>query len=143
MPGRIRSQTAMHLSLQLRRQIARLALCAIAFAALAPAITHWLSASGTALAWAEICGATGLQRVALADPGHAGSTPDSDSATNGHEQCPFCRLQHDLPLLPATTAGQVAGLAPRGTAPPALVAPALPSGSSWTHAPPRAPPALA
>ena len=78
-----------------RRQIAWLALCAVVFAAAAPAFAHWI-ASTTGLDWIEVCSATGLKRI----PFDNGSK-DAPAGEHAEKPCPFCRSQDHQPAVPA------------------------------------------
>lgn len=111
----------------------------MAFAALAPAVSHALALASSSTAWVEVCSAQGSRWVQLGDDGAEQGT-STDGPLAGHfDHCPFCHL------------GQQ-GLAP----PPAPLAPiALPTlrdglperffsaprtAHAWCRAQPRAPP---
>jgi hypothetical protein len=78
-----------------RAAAAWIALCAIVFAAVAPSVSRALAASGDAM-WVEVCTSDGLKRVAL----DAGSSKTPPAAHAGAD-CPFCRLQAHVPVIPA------------------------------------------
>lgn len=78
-----------------RRQVTWIALCAVTFSAIAPAISHWI-ASAADSTWNEICSASGIKRVAL----DAQSTPVPVDERGSIQHCPFCRPQTDLAILP-------------------------------------------
>jgi hypothetical protein len=87
----------MRMAVRLRRQVTGFALCAVIFAAIAPALSHWI-ASVTGRPQVGGCSVSALQHV----------TPNADSAPTpveegyaGASHCPFCRLQDHLPVLPA------------------------------------------
>jgi len=80
----------------LRRQVAWLALCAVAFAAVAPSVSRW-AVSSAGWTWVSICGASGVKRIAL-ETGPAAPAPSDKHGGGTH--CPFCRLQDHLPVLP-------------------------------------------
>lgn len=127
----------MRITAHLRRQVTWLALCAVTFVAIAPAISHWIAAS-TGLTWVEICSVSGPKRVAL----DTGSTPapTEDHASTSH--CPFCRLQNHLPALPQSDIALVILTAVQGDTPSAQDTLPLRTKPLWAQALSRAPPAF-
>ena len=89
----------MQISARLRQQVTWLALCAIAFVAIAPTVSHWIATS-TGFPLVEICSVSNTKRIAL----DTGSTPTPTGDHNGTPHCPFCRLQQHLPALPTADA---------------------------------------
>jgi len=113
-------------------------LWAVTFAALAPAISHSV-ATRAGQAWVEICGAAGIQRVAI-------DRDSKPSPSGGHEfgggHCPFCRVQDHTPVLPAPVFALFVLFAIRRcalSAPPSQPPRAI---SLWAPALSRAPPVL-
>jgi len=83
-----------------QKLLAAIAVLAIAFAALSPALA---AATGkvSPVMWVELCSAQGLTRVAL-DAG--GPSSGDDHATRLSEHCPFCHLEHAQLALPPAAA---------------------------------------
>jgi len=101
----------MRTTVRLRRQLAWLALCAMVFAALAPATSQW-AGSRASQVWTEICGASHTERIALATE----STPPADD--HGYvTHCPFCRLLQHFPVLPPAERGFIGPAAEQGDIP--------------------------
>ena len=126
----------MRLTALLRRQVTWLALSAVTFAGVAPAISQWV-ASTTGTLWVEICSTAGVKRVAL----DAGKAPAPAEEHGGKTHCPFCRLQSDLPAV-RTASAALFPMAeaqdrhlPSFITSPALTRPVWPSALS--RAPPR------
>ncbi|HUL96125.1 MAG TPA: DUF2946 domain-containing protein [Usitatibacter sp.] len=122
----------------LRRRISWMALWAVMFAALAPAISHWVAAR-TGQAWGEICSAAGIQRVAI-------DQDSKPSPSGGHEfesgHCPFCRVQDHLPVLLTPVFALVVLSAIRRCALSAPLSQPPRAISFWAPALSRAPPSL-
>lgn len=125
----------MALQLRTRRFAAWLATFAILLAALAPAVSHAMTAVRGGASWVEVCTATGPALVKVAGE----QAPVKDSAPSHVDHCPFC----------STHAG-AAGLPPAAAAlPVATGAHALPELFLraprplfvWAAAQARAPPA--
>ena len=115
-----------------------IALMAILFGALAPTVSHALTANGVA-ATLELCTVNGYKLVKLSG---ADSDKTPDAAKHGMEHCAFCTVHggsHGLPAAPSTVVALDAG---RDTY-PALFYKAPRALHAWSSANPRAPPVLA
>jgi hypothetical protein len=115
-----------------RKRCAWLAFAAMLAAALAPAVSRMLSSDRIAnIMMAEICAPSGMD--------YAGMRQVPDDRNIGHlDDCAYCRLQADTPVLPAAIAviEPRAGAAPR---PPLFYHASTPL-FAWTAAKPRGPP---
>jgi hypothetical protein len=119
---------------QLRR-FTWFALFAILGLALAPTVSHALSASGPGNPWTEICSVAGGKFVSTGDS--AGSqTPAADMRM---EHCPLCAHGHG-PDGPPPSAPAVLALPDAASFVPALFEHAPRPLFAWTAAQPRAPP---
>jgi hypothetical protein len=115
---------------------------AILMAALAPSLSHALSAmrSGDA-GWAEICSTNGVKNVKVAGVELPGSDAPAQSGIH-LEHCPYCLVHADVPTLPATVA-LVLPLNPDSPAYPSLFYQSPRPLFLWSSAQSRAPPAAA
>ncbi|HJV80365.1 DUF2946 domain-containing protein [Noviherbaspirillum sp.] len=123
-----------------RRIAAWIACFAVLLAALAPSISHAVSAAKeTGSIWSDICTQTGIKQV-QADDGHDHSTP----AQNGlhFEHCPFCFTHAGSVGLPPV-AGFVLPLLIATQAKPTLYYQSPRPLFIWAAAQSRAPPAIA
>lgn len=112
---------------------------AILFAALAPSISHAVSASRGEV-WAEICGVGGAKFVNPAgDP--SGSGPATQKSAQP-EHCPFCATHAASFALPPGAAPALALIDTQDTHPVLFLQSARPL-SIWIAAQSRAPPAHA
>lgn len=120
----------------LRKRIAWIALCAIAFASAAPMVSQVIAAA-TGVTWVEICSVTGLKRV----PFDAGSNnaPVEDHAT---KHCPFCRIQGQQPVVPPGHTFHIFFSDARSESPLASVDLPLRPFPVWPASLSRAPPAI-
>lgn len=123
------------MSLLTRRFAAWIACLAMLFAALAPSVSHAMSArSGDA--WTEICSAAGVMMI-KAPPG-LGDPADADRASH-LEHCAFCATHPtDVAPIPGSVRSTPV-LSVRDTYPPLYYQSPAPL-AVWTHAPSRAPP---
>jgi len=123
------------------------AMLAVLFGALAPAIahttshttSHTMAASGQPAPQVQICTMKGMRTV-LVD-GAAPADSGSPDAAHSFEHCPYCVSQGGVALLPQ---GGVLlfSLQSSPASYPLLVHQATTASNPWTHASPRAPPAL-
>jgi hypothetical protein len=115
----------------------RLLLACLVFGALAPTVSRALASSGSG--WVEVCSAAGSRWVKLDGSGTAeGNSAPAGSSAAGAD-CPYCLLQHELPLLPPQPF--VAPAAPGGHASwDALLSPPVAPRAGWMRPPPQAPP---
>lgn len=127
----------MRLTVLLRRQVAWIALCAVTFAGIAPAISQWV-ASSTGTTWVEICSSAGIKRVALGSD--KAPVPVGDHGGTTH--CPFCRLQNDLPAAPPFTVTLFRVAEAEDQKPQLPVATPVHTKSAWPPALSRAPPQI-
>lgn len=115
----------------------RLLLACLVFGALAPTVSRALVSGGSG--WIEVCSAAGSRWVKLGNSANAdgSSAPAGISAAGG--DCPYCRLQHELPALP--TPPDFAPPEPEGRAPwcPTVSLSVAPR-AGWLRPPPQAPP---
>lgn len=115
-----------------------LALVAMLALAMLPTVSRAMaSAQGESSAWAEICTAQGMKRVALdSQPGE----PAMPESASGHlDHCPFCGLSAQaLDLPPAPPA--VLDLSAAADHLPPLFLQAPRTLFAWCRAQPRAPP---
>jgi len=116
--------------------IAWIALLAVLFGALAPAVTHAMTPKGSPPQWLELCGANGIKRVQLPDDG----TPQQPDLMQHMEKCPYCAA-HASPQ--AFTPPEVFSFAVVGGHDlyPSLFHQAPTPLFSWAAAKPRGPPA--
>jgi len=116
-----------------------IATLAILFNALAPVVSHSLSAASTAGRQVEVCTAMGVEMMPMAsEAGH--SSPDA--LLKGLMHCAYCAPHAGaFALLPAP-AGMVAVLGGHDAYPPLFYRAPQPL-FQWAFAQPRAPPALA
>ena len=124
-----------------RRVAAWLAVIAVAFASLAPAISQAMSAKrGFDEGLVQVCTHAGLKWVDVAT-GEVRDAP-GDAGMSGHlERCPFCQAQP--PIFPLGAAGASMLVPPLREELPYLFTHAPRTLFVWTHAPSRAPPARA
>nr|WP_315251617.1 DUF2946 domain-containing protein [uncultured Duganella sp.] len=116
--------------------VAWIALLAILFGALAPAVSHAMSAKGSPPQWLELCGVNGIKRVQLPDDGG----PRQTDLMQHMEKCPYCAA-HATPL--ALTPPEAFSFAVVGGHDlyPSLFHQAPTPLFSWAAAQPRGPPA--
>ena len=115
-----------------------IAMLAILFSALAPAVSHALAAASASIDTAEICTTNGyklVKRIA------SDSSKAPASTKHGMEHCPFCTTHGGSDVLAATPPVLVA---PNGArdAYPSLFYTAPHSQHAWSTANPRGPPPL-
>ncbi|MEY2684364.1 MAG: hypothetical protein RJA09_1508 [Pseudomonadota bacterium] len=85
----------MRLSGWFLKKLAWVALCAVAFGALAPTTARWLSSSRNTT-WVEVCTAQGTKLLAVeANGGQRPSIP-----TLAENPCGYCLLQQQSPCVP-------------------------------------------
>jgi hypothetical protein len=116
-----------------------IALMAVLFSALAPAVSHALTASGGAADTLEICTVNGYKLVKLAG---ANSDKAPDATRHAMEHCAFCTIHGDPHGLPATPSTVVPLDTGHDLYPPLFYS-APRTAHAWSTANPRAPPALA
>lgn len=110
------------------------AVLAMLFAALAPAVSHALE-SARGVSWVEICGAQGPKRILIDERGE----PVAPAALHVAEHCAYCSVHApDLAPLPAPVAVQPGPERRLLPVPPAATP--LPAEPGWPDAHPRAPP---
>jgi hypothetical protein len=81
----------MRVSCRHRRFTLWLATLAMAFAALAPVMSHALALVSGSAGWVEVCTAQGSRWVQLEDASHSAPSPDSGGPLAGHQDhCPCC-----------------------------------------------------
>ncbi len=88
----------MSMSKDLHQRVARLLLCVVFFAAIAPSISHFFSSVSHSKIWVELCSAYGSKRMAIDWEADQDKAPDHLVSSMSH--CPFCRLQNDFPVIP-------------------------------------------
>lgn len=116
-----------------QRRLIWAVLCAVCFAALAPAVSAMLAAKGRT--WVEVCTAQGAQ-MRLLDSGEQERSPAHTSAS---AHCPYCLLHQDL-ATPPVSEWRAPALPPLQEVQRWQVH-ALPyQAVAWSHAPSRAPP---
>jgi hypothetical protein len=119
-----------------RRFAAWIACFAMLFAALAPSVSHAMSAA-RGDTWTEVCSAAGIKLVKAIDA--QADTADADQAPVHLEHCPFCATHPaSVALLPGS-AWSVPLIAGRDTYPP-LFFQSPRRLAAWTPAQSRAPP---
>ena len=110
--------------------------------ALMPTLARALAPQRAAsAAWLEICSAMGTRYVqAPAAPDSQNSPDTSDKRAGGMNDCPYCRVHVDVPVLPPSLPAvpQFAVVSER----PALFYHAPTPLHAWVAAQPRAPPAV-
>ena len=109
---------------------------AVLLAALAPTISHALSAQGRGLPWAEVCSAGS----ATPPGGKTLGDPASADEAGKPKHCGYCTLTASAP--PPATTGAAPLLRLRSEAVRVAFAAAVPA-AAWTSARPRAPPTSA
>lgn len=135
---------------RLRHLTLWLALLATLAGSLAPSLSHALAAQGLPnTLWAEICTAAGIKKVALGpvaaerkkiDAHAEAGEPAKPASTVHHDDCPYCRLQVELPALPYVADPLPLRLTD-GLPFPTLYYQSRQSLFAWASAQPRAPPA--
>ena len=116
----------------IRRGAAWLACVAMLFAALAPSMSHAMSARGSD-AWTEICSAAGIKLVQATD----GQGDTTDAAPMEH--CDFCSTHPTHVALLPGNASSMPVLLGRDSYPPLFFQSSRPL-AAWLHAQSRAPP---
>ena len=125
----------MVMSLPTRRFAAWIACLAMLFAALAPSVSHAMSATGGNV-WTEICSAAGITMIKA--PQGQGDPVDADSASH-LEHCAFCATHPtDIVPLPGGV-GYAPVLSGRDIYPRLFYQSPSPL-AAWTRAHSRAPP---
>jgi hypothetical protein len=128
----------MNLTRHSRRITAALACMAILLAALAPAISHALSADKSRSLWTEICSSAGLKLVKLES---GTQSPMHGEPTGSFDHCPFCQSHGGMPGLPSSISLSLQGYS--GTFPlPDLFYRAPRPLFVWASRQSRAPPLL-
>lgn len=135
---------------RLRHLTLWLALLATLAGSLAPSLSHALAGQGLPnTLWAEICTATGIKKMPLgpveaermqSDAHVETGKPAKPASTVHHDDCPYCRLQVELPALPPVADPLPLQLAEGPSFPP-LYYQSRQTLFAWTSAQPRAPPA--
>lgn len=123
----------------IRHIAAWMACFAILLVALAPSISHAITAAVKQSTWVEICTSTGVKRVAVEEKQVI--NPFSSAKHDSHyEECPFCRIQADTmgPLPPNILAPLV--LEPVTTSRPRLFYDSPRTLFVWASTRSRAPP---
>lgn len=121
-----------------RRFTAWVAIFAILVGALAPSISHAISASQGEL-WMEICTPTGIKYVKYAADEAQVKTDDAMKSSS-FEHCPFCSIQQQAPALPSAQTRLDVPSGPDRIL-PALFYSAPHTLAIWQPAQSRAPPA--
>lgn len=117
-----------------------IACIAMLFAALAPSVSHALSAS-RGETWTEICSVGGMKLVKVIDG--AAVTADPAEQHSAHlKHCPFCAVHADSSALPPGAAVVIPLLETADLVPFLFLRSPQPL-TAWTTAQPRAPPAHA
>lgn len=123
------------MSLLTRRFAAWIACLAMLFAALAPSVSHAMSAT-SGDAWTEVCSAAGITMIKV--PPGQGDPRDADHASH-IEHCAFCATHPtDVAPIPGK-AGHTPVMSVRDTYPRLYYQSSSPL-AAWTHALSRAPP---
>lgn len=86
----------MHLRRAQQQLLAVIAILALTFAALSPAIAA-ASGKATPAMWVELCSAQGVKRIAIDT---SGPSAPGDHAERLAEHCPFCHIEHTTTGLP-------------------------------------------
>lgn len=113
-----------------------IALLAVLFSALAPAVSHAMSAKGSPPQWLELCGVNGIKRIQLPDDG----TPKQTDLMQHMEKCPYCAAHASPQALTPPLAFSFAVVGGHDLY-PALFHQAPTPLFSWAAAKPRGPPA--
>jgi hypothetical protein len=113
-----------------------IALLAILFSAMAPALSQAMAAPGSAAPSMEICTMDGLKAM----PPDAADTTDGPPAAHFLKHCSFCLSHSTPPALPPPGGFVIAGTSSVEPYPP-LFYQAAHALFPWTAANPRAPPA--
>ena len=126
----------MHKTRQRRRYLAWLLCAAMLMTALMPALSRAFAPERAASpAWLEICSAMGTRYVQAPD-----TSDNTDKRSSGMNDCPYCRVHSDMPVLPPSPP-----LVPQGailSERPALFYHAPTPLYAWVIAHPRGPPAV-
>ncbi len=132
----------MFYSLARRRLTLWIAMLAILFSALAPAVSQALAVNRASAGWAEICTAAGSKLVQLGVEQPGGQPqPASDPLSHHLKNCPYCAAHAGGPALapPPTIVFAVLG---GHDVFPLLFYTAPSVQFAWSPAAPRGPPAL-
>ena len=121
----------MFMTRQWRIKVTWLACAAMLLAALMPTLTRVLDARAPNQLFAELCSATG-KTWAMQEPDSAGK------AASHMDDCGYCRLQSDLPVLPTAAPAVPLALAAMPHPPLFYTSPA--PLFSWIASQPRGPP---
>ena len=122
-----------------RRFAAWIACCAMLFAALAPSISHAMSAA-RGDAWTEICSADGVKMVKAMDGQGDPAAGDVDKSSGHLEHCPFCATHPSSVTLLPGSAWSIPIVVGHDRYPPLFFQSPSPL-AAWTPAQSRAPPA--
>ncbi|MET0319555.1 MAG: DUF2946 domain-containing protein [Duganella sp.] len=122
-----------------RRLTVWIAMLAILFSALAPAVSHAIEAGRGTAAWVEICTVAGAKMVRLGD---APMKPVQDALQHHMDNCPYCAAHAGGPGLPPPAALTFAILGGHDLF-PSLFYTAPTVQFAWSAAAPRGPPAAA
>jgi hypothetical protein len=114
-----------------------IAMLAILFSALAPAVSHALEARQGNANWVEICTVAGTKMVQLGN----GDQPTSDALSHHLKNCPYCAAHAGGPALPPVAPVTFAILGGHDVF-PALFYTAPSVQFAWSASAPRGPPAL-
>lgn len=138
-PGRDPSyNSAVSLHRRHRRFLLWLAMLAVAFTALAPAVSHALASASGRAGWVEVCTAHGTQWVAA--DGNLQTDP-AESLDRAMNPCTLCQLSGAGWAPPPAPLQQ--GQAPAlRSGPPARFLSAARTAHAWCAAQPRAPPTV-
>ena len=121
------------------RCAAWIACFAMLFAALAPSVSHAMSASRSD-AWTEICSAAGIKMVKVTTAAEAPGSPSTEKSPVNLEHCTFCATHCTAPGLLPASALKLPPVAGRRTHPSLFFQSPSPL-AIWTPAQSRAPPA--
>lgn len=116
-----------------------IAMLAILFSALAPAVSHAIEASHGSANWVEICTVAGTKMVQLGNGDQP--KPTSDALSHHLKNCPYCAAHAGGPALPPVAPVTFAILGGHDVF-PALFYTAPSVQFAWSAAAPRGPPAL-
>lgn len=140
----------MYLRRETQRWITSIALAAVTFAALVPALANAFGLNNMGpVAWIELCSGQGTRRIAVDNAGDPvvstasvdGSESSRQSAAHMTEHCPFCHIEHTPAALPPAIAPAVPQTQAHQAFPALFYAAKRPL-HAWAPALARAPPAL-
>ena len=125
---------------QLRKAVSWLACAAVLLSALMPSLSHALAPKRLSPFLVEICSASGSKAMSAMQSSFDADA-DSGSVPGHGEDCSYCRVQSDMPVLPivAHVIEQTSSTAPFPTLFYRSPSPLF----QWVASNPRAPPVLA